>query len=60
MFARLTDVAGSVAFNLMSALVFALAAIGSYGVLYNLLVAYNGTHVDSLDTFDTSTPDTHS
>ena len=40
MFARLTDVAGSVAFNLMSALVFALAAIGSYGILYNLLIAY--------------------
>ena len=45
MFARLTDVAGSVAFNLMSALVFALAAIGSYGVLYNLLVAYKGKQV---------------
>lgn len=39
MFARLTDTSGSVAFNLMSALVFALAAIGSYGILYNLLIA---------------------
>jgi len=47
MFARLTDTAGSVAFNLMSALVFALAAIGSYGILYNLLVAYKGKQVDT-------------
>lgn len=37
MLARLTGTAGSVAFNLMAALVFALAAIGSYGVVYNLL-----------------------
>ncbi len=60
MFARFTGTAGSVAFNLMSALVFALAAIGSYGVLYNLLVAYKGKHVDTFDTFDTSTPETQS
>ena len=39
MFARLTGVLGSVAFNLMSALVFALAAVGSFGISYNLLVA---------------------
>ena len=39
MLARLTGVFGSVAFNLMLALVFALAAIGSYGLLYNLLSA---------------------
>lgn len=39
MFARLTGTTGNVAFNLMSALVFALAAVGSYGILYNLLSA---------------------
>jgi YYY domain-containing protein len=47
MLARVTGVVGSVAFNLMSALVFALAALGSYGVLYNLLAAYAGKQVDT-------------
>ena len=37
MLARITSVAGTAAFNLMLALVFGLAAIGAYGVLYNLL-----------------------
>lgn len=37
MLARMTATLGSVAFNLGGALVFGLAAIGSYGVLYNLL-----------------------
>jgi len=37
MLAKLTATAGSVAFNLMTALVFALSAIGAYGILYNLL-----------------------
>ena len=37
MIAKITATAGSVAFNLMIALVFALAAIGSFGILYNLL-----------------------
>ena len=37
MLAKLTATAGSVAFNLMLALVFSLSAIGSYGILYNLL-----------------------
>jgi YYY domain-containing protein len=46
MFARLTAVPGSVAFNLMLALIFGLAAIGSYGVLYNLLCAYGSRQVD--------------
>ena len=39
MLARITSVAGTAAFNLMLALVFGLAAIGAYGVLYNLLAA---------------------
>jgi YYY domain-containing protein len=45
MLARLTGVSGNIAFNLMLALVFALAAVGSYGILYNLLCAYRGKQV---------------
>jgi YYY domain-containing protein len=37
MLAMLTGLTGSVAHNLMTALVFALAAIGAYGILYTLL-----------------------
>lgn len=37
MLAMLSGVAGSVAHNLMTALIFALAAVGAYGILYNLL-----------------------
>jgi YYY domain-containing protein len=37
MLARMTSVPGTLAFNLMLALVFALASIGAYGILYNLL-----------------------
>jgi YYY domain-containing protein len=37
MLARLTATPGSVAFNLMSALVYSLGAIGAYGIVYNLL-----------------------
>jgi YYY domain-containing protein len=40
MLARLTATSGGVAFNLGVALVFGLGAIGSYGVLYNLLAAW--------------------
>ncbi|NQU30585.1 MAG: hypothetical protein HQ525_07955, partial [Anaerolineae bacterium] len=38
MLAKLTATAGSLAFNLMTALVFALSAIGAYGILYNLQI----------------------
>jgi YYY domain-containing protein len=38
MLAKLSGVSGSIAHNLMTALVFALGAIGSYGILFNLLV----------------------
>jgi YYY domain-containing protein len=41
MLATLTGLTGSVAHNLMTALIFALAAIGAYGILYNLLAAWN-------------------
>jgi len=37
MLAKLTLVSGTIAFNLMLALVFALGALGAYGILYNLL-----------------------
>jgi YYY domain-containing protein len=37
MLARLTSVSGSLAHNLMTALIFGLGAIGSYGIVYNLL-----------------------
>lgn len=37
MLARISSVPGSLAHNLMTSLVFALGAIGSYGILYNLL-----------------------
>ncbi|MBA4379994.1 MAG: hypothetical protein C0393_04800 [Anaerolinea sp.] len=40
MLAKLTATAGSVAFNLMIALVFALSAVGAYGILYNLIFIY--------------------
>jgi YYY domain-containing protein len=41
MLARLTAVPGSVAFNLGISLVFALTAIGAYGLVYNLLSAHS-------------------
>ncbi len=40
MLAKLTGTLGSVAFNLMLALVFGLGAIGAYGLLYNLLALW--------------------
>ncbi len=40
MLARLSGIPGTMAFNLMLALVFGLAAIGSYGLLYNLLARF--------------------
>ena len=37
MLARLSGVPGTLAHNLMTSLIFALGAVGSYGILYNLL-----------------------
>ncbi|MCQ3939412.1 MAG: hypothetical protein DPW18_20565 [Chloroflexi bacterium] len=37
MLARLADINGSMAHNLMTALIFALGAVGAFGILYNLL-----------------------
>jgi YYY domain-containing protein len=41
MLAKLAGLTGSMAHNLMTSLIFALAAIGAYGILYNLLSAVN-------------------
>jgi YYY domain-containing protein len=38
MLARISGIPGTAAHNLMTSLVFALGAVGSYGILYNLLV----------------------
>ena len=40
MLAKATGTLGSVAHNLMTALIFALSLVGAYGVLYNLLAAW--------------------
>ena len=45
--ARLTGVSGNIAFNLGVALVFALSALGAYGVVYNLLARLRASPGDS-------------
>jgi YYY domain-containing protein len=40
MLARVTATAGTVAYNLILCLLFALSAIGAYGIVYNLLAVY--------------------
>jgi uncharacterized membrane protein len=47
MLARITGTAGSVAFNLGIALVFALCAVGAYGLVYNLVAVYQEKHKES-------------
>ncbi len=47
MLAEATGTLGSLAHNLMSALVFALSFIGAYGVLYNLLAVWRSHHSDA-------------
>ncbi len=44
MLARLSGIPGSMAHNLMTSLIFALGAVGSYGILYNLLSVSNTNH----------------
>lgn len=57
MLAEATGVLGSVAFNLMLALIFALSAVGAYGLLYNLLAAWRAKHPSSsAGTFATGWP----
>jgi YYY domain-containing protein len=45
MLAMFTSTNGGITFNLMLSLVFALSIIGSYGLLYNLLAAYEANLV---------------
>lgn len=45
MLARLSGINGSSAHNLMTSLIFALGAIGSYGILYNLLSGNDKTQI---------------
>ncbi len=54
MFAKLTGTPGSAAHNLMTALIFALSAMGAYGLLYNLL-ALSQPHPEN----DPASPITH-
>lgn len=49
MLARLADINGSMAHNLMTALIFALGAVGSFGIVYNLLASSRFTHHESRD-----------
>lgn len=44
MLAKAAATPGAVAHNLMLALVFALSAIGAYGIIYNLLAAWRKNH----------------
>jgi YYY domain-containing protein len=44
MLAKFTGTPGNVAFNLMLAMVFALSAVGAYGVLYSLLAGWRERH----------------
>ena len=56
MLGQLTGLTGSVAHNLMTSLVFGLAAIGSFGILYDLLAARNRreTRQPTLDAQDSA------
>ena len=45
MLAKATGTLGSVAHNLMSALIYSLTAVGAYGILYNLLAAWRKHHL---------------
>ncbi|KXK15482.1 MAG: hypothetical protein UZ14_CFX002000503 [Chloroflexi bacterium OLB14] len=53
MLAKLSNINGSTAHNLMLSLVFALGAVGSYGILYNLLTNYASRTTKSV------TPNSH-
>ncbi|HEX2994749.1 MAG TPA: DUF2298 domain-containing protein, partial [Anaerolineales bacterium] len=46
MLASFTGVPGTLAFNLMIALIFGLGAVGAYGILYNLLANWKGEAED--------------
>jgi YYY domain-containing protein len=60
MLAKLTGVPGSAAHNLMTALIFALGAIGSYGILYNLLALRQNSFSYDQDLANHQSPVTNS
>ena len=49
MLARLANINGSMAHNLMTALIFALGSVGAFGIVYNLLAALRFTNHESRD-----------
>ncbi len=49
MLARLSGITGSMAHNLMTSLIFALGAVGAYGILYNLLSKDRGPKTEDRD-----------
>jgi len=51
MLAKVTFTSGGVAFNLMLVFVFAMSAIGAYGVLYNLLTTFGRALKKAVNTF---------
>ena len=55
MLARMTSVPGTIAFNLMLALVFGLGAVGAYGIVYDLLAAFSARRRKTV----TRLPSTH-
>jgi YYY domain-containing protein len=50
MLAKLTATPAPIAHNLMLSLIFALSAVGAYGLLYNLLSAYRRTRAEQEET----------
>ncbi|GAB4461050.1 MAG: DUF2298 domain-containing protein [Anaerolineales bacterium] len=61
MLAKLSGVPATAAFNLMLALIFGLAALGAYGILYNLLAQFQSPITnDQLPTTHRQSPILHS
>ncbi|MBC7877546.1 MAG: hypothetical protein H7Y59_10280 [Anaerolineales bacterium] len=62
MLARISNVTGSMAHNLMTSLIFALGAVGSYGILYNLLTktGYTQQSTDDQQSSDAQVSKPHS
>lgn len=56
MLARISGINGSTAHNLMTSLIFALGAIGSYGIVYNLLSATRKSQDESVQSSESSAP----
>ncbi|HSO13901.1 MAG TPA: DUF2298 domain-containing protein, partial [Anaerolineales bacterium] len=55
MLATFTGVPATMAFNLMLALIFGMAAVGAYGILYNLLVTGRKSNDESREIVNTCT-----